>query len=312
MRRPKVSVIMPVYNTCAYLDEAIQSVVDQELTDWELIIINDGSTDGSQTILEHWKAKDARLNVISQNNIGLSRTRNKGLALAKGTYIYLMDSDDFIHPDTLSKCYSICQEQNLEFVFFDAHVVSSEIQDNNFLEKFNYKRKKTIPYRVSTGKEVFKLLLKTDEFFSSACLLFIKKDFLQKKDLNFAPDIVHEDELFTSMVYLYAKRTTYIPVCFFSRRIRLDSIMTTPYAMRNVRSYFIIGRRLLSHIAVHLEDKEIINLYLSKMMNAAVWRAHTMRLIDRLKVFFECLFHWKRYIQWKTLLVLLFKKYKLI
>lgn len=311
MKQPKVSVIMPVYNTAPYLDAAIQSVIAQKLEDFELIIINDGSTDGSQSILEYWKAKDTRLNVTSQNNMGLSRTRNKGLSLAKGAYIYFMDSDDLIHPDTLSKCYLLCQEQNLEFVFFDAHVFSDNLQDNALIKSFNYNRKKTTPYKATTGKEVFKQLLKTDEFFSSVCLLFIRRDLLIEKGLKFEPDIVHEDELFTSILYLYTRRTAYIPKCFFSRRVRLDSIMTTPFSMRNIRSYFIIGRHLLSHSAVHIEDKKIINLYLSKMLNAAVWRAHTMGLVDRLKVLFECIIHWMAYVRWRTLAVVLFKKYKL-
>ncbi|MBD1432783.1 glycosyltransferase [Sphingobacterium sp. DN00404] len=311
MKQPKVSVIMPVYNTAPYLDAAIQSVLNQKLEDFELIIVNDGSTDESQSILEYWREKDDRLYVISQSNMGLSRTRNKGLSLAKGTYVYFMDSDDLIHPDTLSTCYLLCQEQNLEFVFFDAHVFSDNPQDNALIKSFNYNRKKTIPYKITTGKEVFEQLLKTNEFFSSVCLLFIKRDFLIEKGLDFEPDIVHEDELFTSMLYLYTRRTTYISKCFFSRRVRLDSIMTVPFSMRNIRSYFIVGQRLLSHITVYLEDKEIIRLYLSKTIDAAVWQAHTMNLVDRLKVLFECVAHWIPYVRWRTLMVLLFKKYQL-
>lgn len=311
MKQPKVSVIMPVYNTASYLDAAIQSVIDQDLEDFELIMINDGSTDGSLDILENWKARDGRLTIISQHNKGLSKARNTGLSLAKGTYVYFMDSDDLIHPDTLSTCYHFCQEQNLEFAFFDAHVFSDKIQDNVLLERFNYKRKKFIPYKITTGKEAFKQLLETDEFFSSACLVFAKSDFLHNKGLQFEEGILHEDELFTSLLYLHAQRTAYIPKCFFSRRIRPNSIMTAPYSLHNIHSYFIIGRHLLSYATKHREDKEIIHIYLSKMIDAAVWHAYTMRLTDRISIFFECLVCWMPYVRWKTLFVLLFKKYKL-
>ncbi len=309
MKQPKVSVIMPVYNTEKYVKEAIQSILDQTLTDLELIVINDGSTDNSLHLIK--TIPDARIRVLSQENAGQGAARNLGLQHARGEYIYFMDSDDMLDREALWACFQLCEEQRLDFVFFDAHIFSTEVQDNNLLKKFNYRRKKSIPYKISTGKEVFKQLLKADEFFSSVCLLFIKKDFLQKKELDFEPDIVHEDELFTSMLYLYAQRITYIPKCFFSRRVRLHSTMTTPYAMRNIRSYFMVGQRLLSHITVHIEDKKIINLYLSKMIDAAVWQAHTMNLIDRLKVFFECVTHWMSYVRWRTLAVLLFKKYKL-
>lgn len=309
MKLPKVSVIMPVYNTEKYVKEAIQSICNQTLTDFELIVINDGSTDNSLHLIK--TIPDSRIRVFSQENAGQGAARNHGLRYARGEYIYFMDSDDLIPSDTLSTCYLLCQEQNLEFAFFDANVFNDNLQDNTLIKSFSYNRKKTTPYKVTTGKEVFKQLLKTDEFFSSVCLLFIKSDFLIEKGLKFEPDIVHEDELFTSMLYLRAQRTTYIPLCFYSRRVRPSSTMTTPYSMRNIQSYFIIARHLLSHIAVHIEDKKIINLYLSKMLNAAVWRAHTMGLVDRLKVLFECMIHWMAYVRWRTLAVLLFKKYKL-
>jgi glycosyltransferase involved in cell wall biosynthesis len=99
---PKVTVLMPLYNTAAYLEEAIQSILSQTYTDFEFIIINDGSTDNSKQIVE--KFQDSRIRIINnEQNIGIIATRNKGLHMAKGEYIANMDSDDISLPDRIDK-----------------------------------------------------------------------------------------------------------------------------------------------------------------------------------------------------------------
>ena len=92
----KVSVVIPVYNVEDYLRDCLDSIVNQTLKDIEIICINDGSTDNSLEILEHYKSKDERIKVISQENGGISAARNKGIDLASGDYISFIDSDDYI------------------------------------------------------------------------------------------------------------------------------------------------------------------------------------------------------------------------
>ena len=93
---PKVSVIIPVYNTEKYVRQAVESIRQQTLKDIEIIIVNDGSTDGSMTILEELAAQDERIKLFSQENQGLSVTRNVGLSHSTGEYVYFMDSDDLL------------------------------------------------------------------------------------------------------------------------------------------------------------------------------------------------------------------------
>ena len=90
---PKVSIIIPVYNVEDYLDEAMQSLLTQSFSDFEIIAVNDGSTDGSLSILERYASKDKRITVISQSNQGQSAARNVALRHSSGNYIYFMDSD---------------------------------------------------------------------------------------------------------------------------------------------------------------------------------------------------------------------------
>ena len=97
--KPVFSIIMPVYNVEQYISEAIESVLNQSFKDFELLIINDGSTDNSPKIAEYFKEKDSRILIFHQKNQGLSAARNFGIKNAKGTFIYFMDSDDLIRND---------------------------------------------------------------------------------------------------------------------------------------------------------------------------------------------------------------------
>lgn len=100
---PKVSVLMSVYNDQKYLGEAVRSILSQTLTDFEFIIFDDGSTDGSSKILDDFAASDCRIKIIHQANIGLTKTLGKGIELAEGEYVARMDADDIAMPERLMK-----------------------------------------------------------------------------------------------------------------------------------------------------------------------------------------------------------------
>jgi glycosyltransferase involved in cell wall biosynthesis len=96
MSAPKVSIIVPCYNQAQYLDQALQSVLDQIYTNWECIIVNDGSPDNTEEIAKKWIEKDSRFKYILKKNGGVSSARNLGLDKAKGAYIQFLDSDDLL------------------------------------------------------------------------------------------------------------------------------------------------------------------------------------------------------------------------
>ena len=113
---PKISVIVPVYNVEQYLPKCLDSIINQTFKDIEIICINDGSTDNSGKILEQYAQKDDRIKVLTQENQGQAVARNKGLDIAKGEYIYFVDSDDFIHPQTLEIMYSVAEKTKCPIV----------------------------------------------------------------------------------------------------------------------------------------------------------------------------------------------------
>ena len=107
---PKVSVIVPVYNTEKYLPQCLDSIINQTFTDFECICINDGSTDNSLSILEEYAKKDSRIRIISQKNAGLSNVKNVGIKNATGIYITFIDSDDFVSLDYIEKLFKCIDE----------------------------------------------------------------------------------------------------------------------------------------------------------------------------------------------------------
>ena len=115
MSRPLISVIIPIYNGAGLLEEAVQSILKQHLSDFELILINDGSTDHSLTILQSFT--DPRIRIINQENIGLAASLNKGVSVAKADLVARLDQDDISEPQRLERQLKALQDHNLDAVF---------------------------------------------------------------------------------------------------------------------------------------------------------------------------------------------------
>ena len=123
---PKISVIVAVYNLEQYLDRCIQSVLKQTYTDFELILVNDGSKDSSLDICLKYEKQDDRIIVLDKENGGLSDARNKGLEIATGEYIEFIDGDDFIEENLLELCINKLEETKADIVMFDVYQYYTE------------------------------------------------------------------------------------------------------------------------------------------------------------------------------------------
>ena len=114
-----ISIIVPVYNTEKYLDQCIQSVLVQTYTNWELLLINDGSTDLSGTICDQYATKDRRIRVFHKENGGVSSARNVGLDNARGKWIMFIDADDWVEPSMLKELRTVALDNNADYVYCD-------------------------------------------------------------------------------------------------------------------------------------------------------------------------------------------------
>lgn len=304
MKIPKVSVIIPVYNTEPYVQQTVESITRQTLSDLEIIIINDGSTDNSLPCIWPLARKDPRIKVYSQTNQGLSITRNNGLDKAIGEFIYFMDSDDLLAPEALETCYRKCISEQLDFVFFDAESFN---HTETFSRQYQYQRNLNIENKVWNGIELLKQQDRTWNYRSSACLSFVRSDFLRQYQIRFYPHILHEDELYTVLLYLNATRVNYIKQAFFKRRIRENSIVTNKFSMKNIQGYFTVADELEYHAAQCPQTRSTIHFHLSQMLNAAIRNSYTLPFKDRIKITRQYLYKYHRYISGKTIGILLFK-----
>lgn len=117
-KTPLITIIVPVYNTKKYLKKCLETIRRQTLDKIEIILVNDGSTDGSQSICEEYKHIDNRFSVIHQQNKGLSASRNVAIDKAKGEYILFVDSDDYINIELCQMAYDYAKEKNADLVRF--------------------------------------------------------------------------------------------------------------------------------------------------------------------------------------------------
>lgn len=126
-----ISIIVPIYNAEKYLDDCVQSVLEQTYVNFELILIDDGSTDGSRKLCEKWCEKDERVRCIDQKHQGVSAARNTGIEEAVGKYLFFLDSDDFIHPQLLEALYRLQEENRTNIATVGFHCIREDEERNS-------------------------------------------------------------------------------------------------------------------------------------------------------------------------------------
>lgn len=221
----KVSVIIPVYNVKEYLLGCLGSVKDQTLADIEVILVDDGSTDGSGKILDEFANENGNAKVFHKKNGGLSSARNFGLAKAEGEYIIFLDSDDQIMPDACKRLYDEAENAGADMVIGEAELKvpsgSMERFENVVRENFDYGR-------VYSGREYLTGCLSHGALRVEAWRSLYKREFLIKNALEFKFGVAHEDEDFTPRALYAAKRIKLLAYkWYYYNNKRAGSIMNS-------------------------------------------------------------------------------------
>ncbi|MCF6224365.1 MAG: glycosyltransferase [Flavobacteriaceae bacterium] len=216
---PKLSIIIPVYNTANYLVQALSSVLEQTFKNIEIIVINDASTDNSLEIIKSFQKKDERINIIDfKKNKGQGYARNYAIKKAKGEYIVFLDSDDFFEKEALSQI-NINLEQHKEFSVFvwgaNQCNSSGKIKKSHIPKKINVKKNET-PFNL--------LLLSRKGFMTLTFAYIIKRDFIEEHHIRFSEGIFFEDIMFTIQLLFHAKKVKVIPKAFYNYRRNKDSV----------------------------------------------------------------------------------------
>ena len=230
---PLVSVIIPAYNVAPYIAECIDSVRSQSHPNFEAIVINDGSTDNTLEVINRSIAGDERFILLDQKNAGLSATRNRGISAATGEFIYFLDSDDRITHHFFEEAVTKMVSLELDLLTFNAR----SFMDNEFITS-GFNADNYIRHLPEEEIEPILYFLQSEQFRSPVWLYFYRLDFINSNQLRFKEGILHEDESFSLIASVTAKNTAFVNNCYFERRVREDSIMTSKKTFQNTQSYF--------------------------------------------------------------------------
>lgn len=216
---PQVSIIVPIYNAEKYIEDCIKSVFTQSYKDWELLLINDGSSDGSAELCDQLASTDSRIKVVHKPNTGVSDTRNHGLDIASGEYVIFLDADDYWVDNTaLERMYSLAKTNNLDVIRGEYKAVD-EFGKDLFQTDF-MKDRKTVANRVMDSADFFKHVI-YGEFF--LVLSLFRKSSIGTVRLNVG-QIFLEDMRFYSQLLQESLRCMYVPICFYAYRKNTSSV----------------------------------------------------------------------------------------
>lgn len=210
-----LTVIIPVYNVQAYLDECVCSVVEQSYRNLEIILVDDGSTDNSGRMCDGWAEKDRRIRVIHKLNGGLSSARNAGLDAAKGDYITFVDSDDFITPSMYADLLAVFEE-NPDADIACCGIAQFKDMDYSFVGSFLglYNRK-------FTPLEYWRRVLK-HKIDNAVCNKLYRKGVIE--GIRFEEGIINEDILFNLEILQNVGCLIYVSETYYKYRLRTGSI----------------------------------------------------------------------------------------
>lgn len=245
------SLIIPVFNVEKYLGDCLDSVLDQSFQDWEAICVNDGSTDGSSSLLAGYAAKDARIKVVSQANAGTAVARNTGLKEASGDYIFFLDSDDWLEANALQ---ILSEKLNGE----DMLCFSGK---RYFESTGKYNQADILPEKVyQSGMDYYNenALLPRDFAFVCVVLRVYSRTFLIQNGLFFDDDISYEDNLWVPMTVYHAHSIKVISDPLYIYRIREGSKMQDVSLKRKMDMLKVANRLASFFIPKRGFDKTVV------------------------------------------------------
>jgi hypothetical protein len=245
--KPLISIVVPVYNVEKYLKECLDSLVNQTLDSYQIIIVNDGSTDSSLDIINEYKNNyNDLIKVIDQKNGGLSSARNSGIKFAEGKYLAFIDSDDFVEIDMYKKMIDIAEKEICDVVLCDIEFYWGNKEDKNFIMKGLR----------NNNEEIKKRALLSPLF---AWNKIYKKEYFDKYKIAFEKGVWYEDLEVTTFLLASATKIGYLNETMVHYRQREDSIMGTT-SIRVKEIYHVLER-----VYRRFEANDLLNKYYNEI-----------------------------------------------
>lgn len=254
----KVSVIIPVYNVKDYLETCIKSVINQTFRDYELILVDDGSTDGSGILCDLWKQRDRRIRVIHKENGGLSDARNKGIDVAKGDYLTFIDSDDYVNPEYIRYLLDIAEKNDAEISMCKFQIV----YDSDYIQKDQIQDHLEV---ISGRDAVIRRFINQDVQFVTAWAKLYKSSLF--KEYRYKYKKYHEDEYLTFKLLFESKKVVRSDLMLYYYRQRSNSIMGQ---MKKIHPHLIEAQAEAFRYFEEKKDKQLAMLAAEWMISLMV------------------------------------------
>lgn len=220
----EITVIIPVYNTEKYIAKCLNSVLAQTYTDYDIVCVNDGSTDKSPSILNEFAELYKNISIVNQKNLGLSCARNAGLNLVSGKYVMFLDSDDFLPKYALEYFIEVANKTN-------ADVIASE----GMFNQYNFDDKYTREYNWKLYTNPLCEVIKNKKIYSSACNKLYKTEIL--KNIRFLEGIFFEDWVFITELFGKIKNFATIDIPLYVYNQSDFSIIRSKFTEHKIKSY---------------------------------------------------------------------------
>ena len=266
---PIISVIVPVYNAEKYLHRCIDSILMQTFADFELLLINDGSTDLSSAICDEYALSDSRIKTIHKPNTGVSSTRNRGLEESQGKYIIFLDADDFRYVNTaLEQLVEIAEKYDLDVVRGEYKAVDQD--GNDLFERPLTKEKQQIANQILTSGQFYTQIMCGENFL---VLSLFKRESIGNIRLNDKRSFLEDMEFYAELL-LQPLRCVFIPMRFYAYR-KVDSSASHIPKVKNLQDSFSMCD-VFNKYANVVEDEIIREAYRTNSIMMYYWTLDTM------------------------------------
>lgn len=262
MSNPKISVIVPVYNVEDYLEDALNSIVNQTFDDIEVLMIDDGSTDNSRYIIEKYALDYDNFYAFHKKNDGLPITRNYGLKFAKGEYVYFMDSDDFLISDAFEKMYNCASKYNSDVVTANFYRYNDNKTWFHIINEYVFNELESNLYNVNLN-QYHKLIWDMPVWNK-----IYKKEFLDENNIRFVNDrVIFEDNIFSTEIYIKAKTVSVLKDCVYCWRKRVfNESLSQSHDKNRGNELFVMAKTVNELLTENIQDKDILTKKYTKWL----------------------------------------------
>lgn len=254
MEKIEISIIIPVYNSEKFIKKCIETVLNQTFKEIEIIVINDGSLDKSLKIIR--EIEDKRVVLINKKNEGVSEARNVGLEKARGNYILMIDSDDYIEENYLQDSFEEITKNNLDILITDINLIRENQKE--YLKDLNLNNEKIL-----NGVEYLKIFV-TDNFFGFNCNKFIKKELFIKNEIRYNKNItMMEDVLVLIQIILKSKKVGKLNKAYYNY-VQHSNNTTAKITKKHLESIELLEQEVEKILSGDILEKIKIRLFLIK------------------------------------------------